>query len=56
MGTRSGKVSRTILGEDYSGGLHMDCYAGYDRHKTPIKQRPFALEALGRGRGVNSCP
>lgn len=38
-GTRSGKVSRTILGEDYAGGLHMDCYAGYDRHKTPIKQR-----------------
>ena len=41
-GTRSGKVSRTILGEDYSGGLHMDCYAGYDRHKTPIKQRCLA--------------
>jgi transposase len=38
-GTRSGKVSRTILGEDYAGGLHMDCYAGYDRHKTRIKQR-----------------
>jgi transposase len=38
-GTRSGKVSRMILGEDYAGGLHMDCYAGYDRHKTPIKQR-----------------
>ena len=38
-GTRSGKVSRTILGEDYAGGLHMDCYAGYDRHKTAIKQR-----------------
>jgi transposase len=37
--TRSGKISRTILGEDYSGGLHMDCYAGYDRHKTRIKQR-----------------
>jgi transposase len=37
--TRSGAVSRTILGEDYRGGLHMDCYAGYDRHKTRIKQR-----------------
>jgi hypothetical protein len=37
--TRSGKVSRMVLGEDYSGGLHMDCYAGYDRHKTTIKQR-----------------
>jgi transposase len=37
--TRSGAVSRTILGEDYRGGLHMDCYAGYDRHATRIKQR-----------------
>ena len=37
--TRSGKVSRTILGDDYRGGLHMDCYSGYDRHKTPVKQR-----------------
>jgi transposase len=40
--TRSGKVSRAILGEDYQGGLHMDCYAGYDRHKTRIKQRCLA--------------
>lgn len=38
-GTRSGKVSRMILGDDYRGGLHMDCYSGYDRHKTPLKQR-----------------
>jgi transposase len=38
-GTRSGKVSRAILGDDYAGGLHMDCYSGYDRHKTRIKQR-----------------
>jgi hypothetical protein len=41
-GTRSGKISRTILGEDYQGGLHMDCYSGYDRHKTRIKQRCLA--------------
>ncbi len=41
-GTRKGMVSRTILGEDYSGGLHMDCYSGYDRHKTTIKQRCLA--------------
>jgi len=41
-GTRKGKISRTILGEDYSGGLHMDCYSGYDRHKTQIKQRCLA--------------
>ncbi len=38
-GTRSGKISRKILGEDYAGGLVMDCYAGYDRHATKIKQR-----------------
>jgi transposase len=37
--TRSGSVSRTILGADYRGGLHMDCYSGYDRHQTRIKQR-----------------
>jgi hypothetical protein len=38
-GTRSGKVSRAILGEDYQGGLNTDCYAGYDRHKTKVKQK-----------------
>jgi len=41
-GTRSGKVSRTILGEDYSGGLITDCYSGYDRHGTRIKQKCLA--------------
>ena len=38
-GTRAGKVSRKILGEDYRGGLITDCYSGYDRHRTPIKQK-----------------
>ena len=38
-GTRSGKISRKILGKDYAGGLVMDCYAGYNRHATKIKQR-----------------
>jgi transposase len=38
-GTRSGKISRKILGEDYEGGLITDCYAGYDRHATKIKQK-----------------
>jgi len=38
-GTRSGKVSRAILGEDYQGGLNTDCYSGYDRHATKIKQK-----------------
>jgi hypothetical protein len=41
-GTRSGKVSRIILGLDYQGGLVMDCYSGYDRHKTKLKQRCLA--------------
>ena len=41
-GTRSGKISRNILGEDYAGGLVTDCYAGYDRHATNIKQRCLA--------------
>jgi len=38
-GTRSGKISRKILGRDYAGGLVADCYAGYNRHATNIKQR-----------------
>ena len=38
-GTRSGKISRRILGEDYEGALVTDCYAGYDRHATKIKQK-----------------
>jgi transposase len=45
-GTRSGAISRKILGADYAGGLVMDCYAGYDRHATKIKQR--CLEHLKR--------
>lgn len=45
-GTRSGKISRKILGKDYAGGLVIDCYAGYDRHATKIKQR--CLEHLKR--------
>ena len=38
-GTRSGQVSRWILGPDYRGGLVTDCYSGYDRHATRIKQK-----------------
>jgi hypothetical protein len=40
--TRSGKISRFILGKDYPGGLITDCYAGYDRHPTKIKQKCLA--------------
>jgi hypothetical protein len=45
-GTRSGKISRKILGVDYAGALVTDCYAGYDRHATKIKQK--CLEHLKR--------
>ena len=38
-GTRSGNISRRILGKDYEGALITDCYAGYDRHATKIKQK-----------------
>jgi transposase len=38
-GTRSGKISRAILGQDYQGGLITDCYSGYHRHATPLKQK-----------------
>jgi hypothetical protein len=41
-GTRSGKVSRKILGVDYAGALVTDCYAGYGRHATKIKQKCLA--------------
>jgi transposase len=41
-GTRSGAVSRTVLGADYRGGLITDCYSGYDRHTTPLKQKCLA--------------
>ena len=40
--TRSGQVSRTILGSDYQGGLVTDCYGGYDRHQTRRKQKCLA--------------
>lgn len=39
VGTRSGKISRGVLGKDYEGALVTDCYAGYDRHATKIKQK-----------------
>ena len=45
-GTRSGKISRKILGVDYAGGLVTDCYSGYHRHATKIKQK--CLEHLKR--------
>jgi hypothetical protein len=41
-GTRAGKISRKILGKDYRGGLVTDCYSGYNRHVTPLKQKCLA--------------
>jgi hypothetical protein len=38
-GTRSGKITRAILGLDYAGNLVTDCYAGYDRSSAKGKQR-----------------
>ena len=39
-----------FLGKDYAGGLIVDCYSGYDRHATKIKQRCVpASETHGEG-------
>ena len=49
-------MTRAILGEDYQGGLNTDCYSGYDRHATKIKQKCLShLETLGRGLGRSCC-
>jgi transposase len=53
--TRSGKISRAILGNDYQGGLVTDCYSGYDRHKTKLKQKCLS-HLRPRIRGPSSPP
>jgi transposase len=45
-GTRSGKITRAILGPDYAGDLVTDCYAGYDR--SPAKAKQKCLEHVKR--------
>ncbi|MCY2963070.1 MAG: IS66 family transposase [Planctomycetota bacterium] len=40
--TRAGKVSRRILGDDFTGILVTDCYAGYDAQEAAAKQKCLA--------------
>jgi hypothetical protein len=40
--TRSGQVSRDILGLDFEGTLVTDCYAGYEAHTARAKQKCLA--------------
>lgn len=37
--TRSGKVSRDVLGDDFGGTLVTDCYSGYIAHSAGAKQK-----------------
>jgi len=40
--TRSGQVSREVLGNDFTGTLVTDCYAGYAAHTAGAKQKCLA--------------
>ena len=40
--TRSGQVSRDILGEDFAGTLVTDCYSGYEAQPASAKQKCLA--------------
>jgi hypothetical protein len=40
--SRAGKVSRQMLGADFSGVLVTDCYSGYDAHPARAKQKCLA--------------
>jgi hypothetical protein len=40
--TRSGKVSRDVLGDDFRGTLVTDCYSGYIAHSAGAKQKCLA--------------
>ena len=40
--TRSGQVSRDILGEDFAGTLVTDCYGGYEAQQASAKQKCLA--------------
>jgi hypothetical protein len=37
--TRSGQVSRNVLGDDFAGTLVTDCYSGYIAHAAGAKQK-----------------
>ena len=40
--TRSGQVSRDILGDDFAGTLVTDCYSGYEAQQASAKQKCLA--------------
>jgi transposase len=40
--SRAGKISRQVLGNDFSGVLVTDCYSGYDAHIARAKQKCLA--------------
>ena len=40
--SRSGQVSRDVLGEHFTGTLVTDCYAGYEAHTAGAKQKCHA--------------
>lgn len=40
--SRAGKVSRQVLGDDFTGVLVTDCYSGYDAHQARAKQKCLA--------------
>ena len=40
--TRSGQVSRDLLGDDFAGTLVTDCYSGYEAQQASAKQKCLA--------------
>ena len=40
--TRSGQVSRDLLGDDFVGTLVSDCYSGYEAQQASAKQKCLA--------------
>jgi len=40
--SRAGRISRDILGDDFTGVLVTDCYSGYDAHTARAKQKCLA--------------
>jgi len=40
--SRSGEVSRQILGDSFDGILSTDCYGGYEKHRAKAKQKCLA--------------
>ena len=40
--SRAGDISRQIVGENFDGALVTDCYSGYEKHSTKVKQKCLA--------------